>query len=441
MTKRVPVPVDDLPMWLHVEGLYRARTRVVVYEDLTRGRMLTLRWRGPKNWKRRVLGRLLERDQKGEPLAHSIAWAVNEAKRKSVALSDGKDEPKKAVAMPFTIGETCWAIIDKKTGKYPHDSPFRKELLRAVDYAGIVWGTETPWRELDEDSWVELLRRRLEGLLKQGRKAVRTTEITVSRLITVTKWLRRTRRIPMDAALPPDDWKAQIVVHWKGETGSKRDPQPSQPRHTLAELRRILAVLDRIEPRVGLLIALGAEYRLGQVVRARRSDLNVEQGQLTVEGSGHKAGEIIDLTPRQVSAVLFALSPAGYLGTLEAAFQKKGADYLLFPGGKMTSYRVAQRSFGKGARLGAPLNRRTIGKHFRDAETLAKVKHVDGRGPYGLRRQNVDAALAEGVSELGLKAAGGWASMKIPTEIYAEKSNVIGRAEAMRIRTKTRGEE
>jgi len=205
-------------------------------------------------------------------------------------------------------------------------------------------------------------------------------------------------------------------------------------------MRAILNQLDKIEPRVGLLVTLGAEYRLGQVVRSKRSDLEMEHGRLTIYGNKHKSGEVIELTAGQLAAAQRALAEGGYLADLEAEYEDAETDYLLFPGGKMTAYRVPSRTFGKGARLGTPMNARTVLKHFRKAETLAGVDYVKGRGPYGLRRQNVDAALAADISAQGLKASGGWRSTKIPTEIYAEKENQTGRAEAKRVRSQTRGE-
>ena len=42
-----------------------------------------------------------------------------------------------------------------------------------------------------------------------------------------------------------------------------------------------------------LLIALGAELRGGQVVRARRTDLDFEHATFTVWGRGHKRGVVV----------------------------------------------------------------------------------------------------------------------------------------------------
>jgi integrase len=430
--------VPPLEPWTHTEG--SRKSRVVVYEDVARGGMLTLRWRDAKtkNWRRKTLGKVMERDRKG-PLAELVAFAENEARRKSVQLSDGTEPAATKIVAPFTIGDTKDAITDKQTGKYPHNTPFRRELLKAVEFAGVVWGSDTAWKDITEDQWMSLLRRRVEHLIRQGKRATRTTEITISRLITVTRWLRRTKRIPADAGHAPEDWKEQIVAYWKGETGTKRDPEPHQPRHTLEEMRKILGALDKIEPRVALLLAVGAEYRLGQVVRCLRSDLDLERGTLLIHGVKHKEGETVELTEAQLAFVRRVITD-GYLADCEAKYDDDEKDYPLFPGGKTVAYRTARRTVGKGAARSVHLSRRAINRRFHEAERLACVPEIAGRGPYGLRRQNVDAALLAGITPQGLKSAGGWKSTKIPTEVYAEKENRAGRSEAKRVRSATRGE-
>ena len=427
--------------WLHVEGSDAAR--VVVYEDVARGGRVTMRWWDPNkkpkgNWRRKSLGKVLDRDRRGRPLPESIAWAKQEARRKSVALGDGITEGVAAQARPFTISETESAITHAETGKYPHKTAMREELVRALRFAVQVWGGDTPWKAIDDGEWVKLIRRRIETLVKREKVGIRTAEITVSRLSTAARWLRRRKTIPADAGIPPDDWKQEGLRHWRSLTKATRDPQPSRPRHTLDEMRKIIAAAPKVDPRLALLLEMGAEYRLGQVIRARRSDVDLERGSLTVHGQGKKGGETIMLTAGQLTTVRAALG--GFLRELEAAWVTSTTDYWLFPAGKLLGRKASEWRMGPGIDITRHASREWVAKNFHQAETAASVDYVKGRGPYGLRRQGVDAAKAAGIGPDGLKAAGGWSSTKIPNEIYAEETNQRGREEARDVRAKTRGE-
>jgi integrase len=430
--------------WIHEEG--SGKTRVVVYEITAPGSPLMLRWwdpnRGPKgNWRIRALRRKLERDRKGRLIGESVEAAKQDARRKSVQLGDGIAETgPNAAPRRFTIGETEGAIVHPETGKYPHKTAMRDELVRALRFAVLVWGADTPWTQIDDGEWMKLIRRRIETLVKREKVGIRTAEITVSRLSTAAKWLRRRKAIPTDAGLPPEDWKSEGVSYWRTLTKSARDPQPSRPRHTLEEMRAILAAAPSIDPRLALLLMLGAEYRLGQVIRARRSDLNLDVGSLEVFGQGKKGGEKIMLTPGQLAAAKEAVT-TGYLRDLETAYANGDGDYLLFPGGHIIGKREGGGwRFGTGITLDRHVNRQWTIDNFHDAERAAGIEPVPGRGPYGLRRQGVDAGKALGIGPDGLKAAGGWSSTKIPNEVYAEETNQRGREEAMRVRAQIRGE-
>jgi hypothetical protein len=439
MTKRA-LPANVAEAWTDVVGV--GHGRVVVYEDLARERAVTLRWWRPlkKNWGRKTTELRIERDRRGEPTKASLAAAIGAATLKSAELLKGVGEKvTDAPTAPLTIGETRKALTDPDTGKYPHKTQLRAEVLRALDYAEVVWGKETPWLSIDDTAWTKLLRRRLESLLKQEKKAVRTTEITISRLATVTTWLRRVKKIPREAGLPPEDWREQLLEHWRGETKSTRNPEPSRPRHTLDEMRKILGIASVIDPRLDLLLKLGAEYRLGQVVRSWRSDLDVQARTLRVHGQGKKGGATIDLTDGQMVAVFTALG--GYLDDLEEQYLADGTDYLLFPSGRLLRWREEDVTLGAAVDLTKPLSRKWIRDNFHLAEMAAGVPQLEGRAAYGLRRQAVDAATAEGITPRGLQASGGWSSSKVPDEIYREQENKLGREEAKRVRAKIRGEE
>jgi hypothetical protein len=361
-----------------------------------------------------------------------------------------------------TIGEAELLITDPATGKYPHPSPFRDELVRALRFAAQLWGAETSWAAIDESHWTALLRRRCEQLVAKDCKAVRATEITVSRLITVVGWLRDTKRISRDAAAWPRDWKRQITVHWKGVTGSDRDPQPDRQRYTLEEFQRILANAD-FDPRLDLLLRLAVGLRPGQVARARRSDLKLppivvqkdergndltDYGTLVVHGAGKKGGGVVDLTRGQRAIVEHALSGNGYLARVEGEYQRKErADYRLFPSGYvvgrvgMLRGKATKLALASGADFARHVTPSWIRKNWRRAEARAGIEHLTGRCTYGQRRLTVDVGVAEGLSPSGIQGIGLWADTTMPLTVYAEAENRAGRREARPVRARMLGED
>jgi integrase len=207
-------------------------------------------------------------------------------------------------------------------------------------------------------------------------------------------------------------------------------------------MRRLLARAWDVDPRLGLLLALGAEQRHGQVARARRSDLNLEENSFRIRSRGKKKGATILLTTGQRAAVDRAM--AGYLAVLEASLP----DYPLFPKGQMPGGRSDKpvalvRPHG----LGDPIDRSTIGDWFLEVEALESklnpehpIPHMKGRGPYGIRRIAVDGAKAQGISREGLQQHGGWTDTQVPDRIYADQEAVAAREEARDVRAKLRGE-
>jgi len=428
--------------WSHSEGVYP--TRVVAYEDLARRGMLTLRWwgvsrTGEPNWQRKSLGRVIATDRRGHITPECKAFAVGAAQRKSLELA-GQLPAAQAARAPLTLGETEALVIDAKTGKYPHDSQFRRELVRAIRYAAQVWGPAKQWPLVTKADWTLLLRQRLEGLVARGATGVRATEVTVSRLHTVVTWLRSSvERIDETDARWPANWKEQIREHWRGLTHSTRDPEVSRPRHTEEEALSILtaATFDR---RFELLMWLGMELRLGQVARARRTDCTLRddgEWELLVHGAGKKGGVLVELTTGQKRVLTGALNAGGYLHERDLRY-KAGEirDYVLFPAGHRTGDGLPARN----ANWEVHVSRDWARENFVLAETLAGVTHVKGRAAYGVRRVAVDVGNAAGISLGGLQNLGGWADAKMPMDVYRDQANRAGMREAKVTRARLRGE-
>jgi integrase len=188
-----------------------------------------------------------------------------------------------------------------------------------------------------------------------------------------------------------------------------------------------------------LALELGAELRLGQVIRARRPDLNLEHKTFTVYGKGHKQGEKVHLTEGQLRVVKYYLT-TGYLRFLEESM----ADYPLFPSGELRGWLVkgepgipyaSKRSAEKGS-----VGRDALDEWFHNAERLAGVPVIKGRAAYGLKRRSVDKAKEEGISREGMQHLGGWSDTQMPDKIYADQNADYSRDEARDIRAKIRGE-
>jgi integrase len=426
------------------------RFNVIVEEVAARpGYVVMRRWipGTPKGtWKRKAIGAMVLRDTRGAVLETAKSAARDAATRWYVEVTGEEATAERAVAvdLPFTVGETWGLISDVTTGKYPHKSQFRDELHAALRYAESVWGTDTAWSAIDSNQWTVLIRRRVGELVARGKTGIRATEITVSRIMTAVIWLRQKKRILPNAAHPDPTWRDDLLKFWKGLTKQKHDPEPHQPRYNVEQSRKLIDAAWHVDPRSGLLLALGAELRLGQVRRAKRSDLDLEAGEFgrfTVRGAGDKRGTVVDLTRGQRAAVDQALS--GYLRVFEADYLAgpPDEDYLLFPGGKLFDRKSGKPYIrGSDPDCREPLSRSAITRRWELIEFMVGITHVRGRGAYGLRRAGVDAALDQNISEHGLKEFGGWSTPDMPRRVYADRENKTGRADASKARATFRGE-
>ena len=449
--------MSDLEGWEDSVG--EVPFKVTVFENLTRGGVLYLKWRavdrsGNKNWAVESLRKTV-RTANGRLIESVRDWAVARAKEKHEELVAGLPASERS-SVPMTLLEGLERACDAETGLYPKDSPHRREVRRELHHASRILGPRLPFNLIRKSHLVKLWRRRHSELTAKGEVGARGAEVTVSRLLTIAEWLRGEEWIDEAACKAWKDWKAKM----REEAGA---PDPYRPRHTLAEARAILAVADQVDPRLGLALALGAEQRGGQVIRGRRSDLDLEANTFQVRGRGKKKGTTVHLTRGQRAAVDRAL--AGYLAQLEAA----AIDYPLFPAGKLHGreaqggVRVVGRRELKGkaipTRVGhrlvatgplvapvdraetGPLDRSSIDDWFLAAEALAGVEHVPGRSWYGLRRALLDAAAEEGISPEGMQEHGGWSDIQVPQQIYRDKERRKARDEARDVRAKNRGEE
>ncbi len=417
--------------WSHSEGY--APYTVTAYERVTRKGVVYLRWRirgakGP-NWENESLG-FAVRTARGKLEKEAVAKAVAAARAKHHALVTGR--PSAAPAGPLTLAQGLVLALDVDAGKYAAKGQHQREVILAVEYAIAKLGADRLWSSIGLNELRVLWRHRMRELGAKGKAGYRGAEVTVVRLLSVAAWLRdEVRRLAPGDCLPPKKWRLEMARDWRTARGATADYEPARPRHTIAELRRLLAAAAEVDPRFALLVQLGAELRLGQVVRARRSWLDLDRGALVLRSVGKKRAPAVLLTAGQLAAARAALAGDGYLAPLEAA----GGDYPLFPSGKLSKGQAIERH-----REAKPVHRRTVGTWWAAAEAAAKIPHQVGRGAYGGRRVSVDEAKARGISREGLMAAGGWTDSQVPDQIYADQDAEYARAEARRVRANVRGE-
>jgi integrase len=188
------------------------------------------------------------------------------------------------------------------------------------------------------------------------------------------------------------------------------------------------------------LIELAAELRAGQAVRAKRSDLILDEqvggfglGRFIVHGAGKKHGETVDLHP-ELRALVDEVLSTGYLTEAEAAYRRGDiTDYYLFPTGKLKGGCVPLcRATDK------PVSDHSLRVMFRDLEAIAGVEHKEGRAFYGLRRQATDLAPEFAQDAQVLNRISGHSDSATRERIYQDPQNEQVRARAAEARRNMR---
>jgi integrase len=410
--------------------------KVTALEMPNRRSVLYLRWRANGNWAVESLKESCRTD-KGRLIQAACDRAKDAARAKSTELM-GNIRPVSTPVGTYrdsqhvTLYATSDLVFHPETGVWSEGTAHGKEIKRSLDFAMSVWGAEKPWTAVTRADWRLLWRRRMATLQAAGKRGNRMAEVVVQRLVTMAEWLVDEGHV-LRVEKPERKWKEAIAADYIRMTGA--DPVVHRPRHSLEEMRQLLAASQQADPRFRLLLVLGAELRLGQVARCRRSDLNLDEWTLTVRGRGKKQGTVVHLTAVQRAEVQQAL--AGYLQRLD----RECVDYPLFPQGQMPGGRKGapvadpdRHGFAK------PVGRRWILAQFRACETRAGIPHVEGRGAYGVKRAAVDGVKREKISREALKEFGGWADTQIPDMVYADAQAEYARAEAALLRARIRNE-
>jgi integrase len=406
------------------------------------------------------------RTDAGHLVAETVAWAAREAELQRLRLLGLVAAPEKHGTAPVTIEQGRVLILDADRGKYPVDTPHRREVARALRVAEQVWGPSRAWDSLTAEDWRTLWRQRIRGLKadQSGRVTTghRGVVITVARLRAVAMWLLDEHKATAHGCLPPSDWRGRVLADWRLHHEGEHDPEPDRPRYTVDEVRRFLPAAMAVDPRFALLVAIGAEQRPGQVARVRRSQVDRRAGTVDLKRRGKKKGAVIQMTPGQ-RAVMEQAMTAGYLRDLEAHHAATGEDYRLFPQGRLEGWQaeggdlVLVTATGqrrrKGHRMVAgelrasvamasrdPVSASAIGDWWDEAERRAGIPKLPGRRTYAIRRASADYNLDAELSERAQQEAGGWSDSRMIATVYASPEQKRAQAAARDARARFRGE-
>lgn len=195
-----------------------------------------------------------------------------------------------------------------ETGMYVVETEHLKEVRRAA--RDIEWAIATDdlgrprfWDDLKYSHVREPWQRLAKRYVASGQGGAAWTERCVVILLQVSNWLFLEEKI--ERAVPArKTWREQMRREWKQLTSAPIVQKDL--RHTEEEIARIFAALnhEHVDPRIALAVELGAEARLGQVRRLRRTDINLSPvgafslGRVVVQGSGKKMGVMRDETSR-----------------------------------------------------------------------------------------------------------------------------------------------
>lgn len=323
----------------------------------------------------------------------------------------------------LTFGQAVALYSDPKTGGVPTRPKTRQYYLKHLRTWTRVLGHDKPWNQIKPATVLAHVREmehggHVPGVMNEGRV-----------LRALVHWLRGPASIeglkdPM-AGFP---WKRLGDSH-----------TPHRPRYSPEELAAIVKVRHDVDPRFALFLALvddsGARSKAVRVLWRSMVDRQLEQPP-TAEEAPH--GWLIFPALKGQRPVLHLLTAFerrelqaafdGYLAKLEAAWLEDHSDYPLFPGARLRDKRDCVIDPNQG-RAYQPADATLFADFLRDAETLAGVPHVRGRGFHGARRAVADQLMGP-LGLDGLTVAMGWSTRSTPEQIYIDRRRMPDRVKA-----------
>lgn len=421
--------------------------RLTAFERADKGNAIYTRvWDGKRYAARRALCGPIRNDA-GKIIPEKEVEAQQLAIRRQKEVASGV-EADDVRGGPLTLAAGFRRVLDRRDGKYPTDTPHRRQVVRASRLILDVLGRDLLWENVRHRHYRTIWRHMARVHVAEGDYGLRYAEVACSALRSASHWLQQEGLLEPGLALPAPGWKDALHADWQAITESPPH-RPEKPRYTEAEALALWRTVPQMDPRLELAMEIGAELRLGQVIRVRRSDVLPSPcgrwriGTVVVHGRGKKLGETIVLTMRQRHVLTRALL-WGVLALPEAAYRAGEIDdYYLISSGKT---HAAKDHRGRSVRrvrvhmAASHLDRRALGRMWERLEEAAGIEHVDGRLWYGMRRHQADRAEAlEGVAARVKNRMGGWSKTSTREE-YLEQANIQDAIAAAKVRRQIRPE-
>jgi hypothetical protein len=417
-------------LWSYTVG--QPPAQLTARERPDRGNALYTRiWTGAEYVERKYLGPSI-RDARGviDPVLENAAREAAQDRQRAAAggVADLHERQ-------LTLAGLFRRLLHAKEGKYATRTAWKADMERHAVIVQAALGRTTLVDDLRHAHYRKLWRRLAELHVESNGKKFgpRAAEIIVGALRSAVAWAQGEELVEAGTGLPAREWKRQMREEWERIT-KRPIAAPAKPRYTREEQRKLWAALPDADPRIRLATELGAELRLGQLTRSRRSDAEAyggnAVGSVRVHGSGKKRGALVVLSDAE-RAVLTDAMATGFLSDLEEKYQRKGTDYFLIPGGRLAK--------GKAKHADIAWGRTGMRKAWRALEALAKVAHMDGRNWYGLRRLHADLAEDTESDERVLDTLGGWTD-SATRRAYQEQGRTDIREKAAAVRSRIRPE-
>lgn len=409
-------------------GLFSIRSEakpwVRVREEKVPGSNLVLDFKHPRTGRRvkETLEGTTVRNDAGKIDWQKVEQAQERANDRAAELRLDRerflDEPQR-----ITVGRAFALFHDPaKGGLLGRSQVYRSSHRRAREFWEAECGVDLPWNQITP------------GMVQAGADKVKgqghstKAVMLVDRLHTVWSWL--TDQQDIEGLKNPTrkfDKKAFLGGH-----------RPKRPRFGEDELVKLIHVARQVDPRFRLFIGFAdtSGSRGVQIRTAWRSAWNtplgipweevgavMPHGWLVLRGVKGQADQIVPLTDWQLEELVAATGgywdeaeqrfQPGHLSILEERYLEKGDDYPLFPGGYL------RKGMASGhVRNYTPIGRTEPWNWLVEAEALAKVDHVPGRGLHGIRRAWAKYSRRE-IGKTAAARAGGWSKEETMEQIYA----------------------
>jgi integrase len=376
---------------------------------------------------RRQIGRRWEWDD------DALERARDAADDRSASLRLARMREEVLTSATLTFAAAVDLFTDPVNGALPKDERTARGYVRNLTRWMVAFGADTPWNRITP----AMVQARVRERVRAGQVPQALNEARVLRILT--RWLRGPARIRgLDDPMEGFPWKKLGESH-----------TPKRPRYTRDDLAAIVKVRREVDPRFALYLALmddsGARSKAVRIVMRSAVDFPLDRPPSPDDAphgwilfpalKGQKAPlHLLTAFERRELDIAFA----GYLKDLEARWQAERVDYPLFPGARLADKKLQVIGIEQGGAL-RRADATVVSDWLRDAEKLADVPHVRGRGYHGIRR-TVSDLLYEELGMDGLTTALGWSTRATPEQIYVDHRRMPDRVKAREAMERKRGD-